>query len=805
MSSRGRRFRASSTTALLCSAMMVLPPEMVVRSAPAVQQASPAPGQQPTPAAAPKQNPTTAPRTATTVTAATATAPDPDGGWPRVYTIAGGGTATLFQPQIAAWANQQQLVAWSAISYARPTVKDPALGTIKIEAQTKVSPDTRLVNFNDFKITESNFPSLSRDDVQAVVAGLQQGIPTEERVIALDRVLANIDKSAIGVPKDTDGIKADPPPIFTSQASAILVNLDGDAVWSPIQDVDLKFAVNTNWDLFQAPNNALYLRNGANWLTATDLQGPWSPAAKLPASFTKLPANDNWKETKANIPGKAVAASAMPRVFVSTTPAELLLLAGPPQYQSVPNTSLLWVSNTESDVFRLGKTGAFYYLVSGRWFSAASLAGPWTFATPTLPEDFKRIPLEHPRSRVLASVPGTDEAIEAVLLAQMPRSARVNVKETKAPDVVYQGDPKFEPITGTMLARAVNTDKDIIKVGDLYYMCFQAVWFMSTTATGPWQVATSVPKEIYTVPVSSPVHHVTYVTIEEDNDDDWVTFAYVAGYTGMMVGWGCAMWGSGYYYPPYVWYGGGYPGYYGYGRTYGASAWYNPWTGGYGRGGAVYGPYGGAGAGAVYNPRTGTYARGAAAYGPYGGRAAGQAYNPRTGTYGQTRQGSNIYGNWGSTSVQRGDDWARTSHVTNNRTGATTRTLSGDGGGSAISRSGAAGRTTVGRTGSGDIYAGRDGNVYRQGGDGGWQSYNGSGWDSAARPTPTTTDRGQGVGTSGRDQSGVTGQLNRDSSARTTGAERTRDYGSYQRTPTTGRAGSYRGGGASRGGGGRRR
>ena len=30
--------------------------------------------------------------------------------------------------------------------------------------------------------------------------------------------------------------------------------------------------------------------------------------------------------------------------------------------------------------------------------------------------------------------------------------------------------------------RAVNTDKDIIKVGDLYYMCFQGVWFMSTSA-----------------------------------------------------------------------------------------------------------------------------------------------------------------------------------------------------------------------------------------------------------------------------------------------------------------------------------
>jgi hypothetical protein len=46
---------------------------------------------------------------------------------------------------------------------------------------------------------------------------------------------------------------------------------------------------------------------------------------------------------------------------------------------------LLWVSNTDSDVFRFGKAGNFYYLVAGRWFSAPSLNGPWTFATSQLP------------------------------------------------------------------------------------------------------------------------------------------------------------------------------------------------------------------------------------------------------------------------------------------------------------------------------------------------------------------------------------------------------------------------------------
>ena len=96
---------------------------------------------------------------------------------------------------------------------------------------------------------------------------------------------------------------------------------------------------------------------------------------------------------------------------------------------------------------------------------------------------------------------------EAVLLASIPRTARVNRKETKAPEVIYQGEPQFKPIEGAKggVEQAVNTDKDIVKHGDLYYMCFQGVWFMSRAATGPWEVATTIPQEIYTIPASSPV------------------------------------------------------------------------------------------------------------------------------------------------------------------------------------------------------------------------------------------------------------------------------------------------------------
>ena len=148
--------------------------------------------------------------------------------------------------------------------------------------------------------------------------------------------------------------------------------------------------------------------------------------------------------------------------------------------------------------------------------------------------------------------------------------------------------------------------------------------------------------------------------VEEDDNDDWVTFAYVAGYTGLMIAWGCAVYGSEPLSTRPTWVGATTPSTI---RTCTPTGLARGTTPGreLRRGAAVYGPYGGAGVGARYNPRTGTYARGAAAYGPYGSRSAAQAWNPRTGTYAQSRQGSSVYGSWGSSYVQRGDDWVQSS------------------------------------------------------------------------------------------------------------------------------------------------
>jgi hypothetical protein len=698
--------------------------------------------------------------------------------WPKEIKHAKG-KIVIYQPQIDEWPDYKVVKARSAIAFLPNGETNPKLGIIEMQANTEVDFESRLVKLTRLQITGANFPGSTKEKNEEALAELQKILNSDNvRSFDLDRMLVSLERSGV---KSVE-LKNDPPKIFYSKKPAVLIIFDGKPIISPIKDSELKFVVNTNWDIFYKEKDKTYfIRNDKTWLKAQDLKGPFTPADKVPDEIKKLPMNDNWKDVLLSIPPEKLKAENMPVVFVSEEPAELIQTKGEPDYKPITQTSLTWVSNSDSKLIFNPADNYFYYLVSGRWFRTTNLQdGPWSFATPNLPEDFKKIPADHAIGDVRVSVPGTREAEESIIQASIPQTAKINKKTAQPPAVSYAGDkPVFTPIESTSLQRAQNTSYDVIKVGEEYYLCYEGVWFVGKSPTGPWAVTEKVPDEIYKIPPSDPAYNVTYVTMQpdEDNSDEYVTAAVTAGYFGTMVATGCVYWGTGWYYPPYYYYGGYYPYYYPYYGSYGAAAWYNSATGTFGRSGWAYGPYGGVGYGARYNPSTGTYARGAAAYGPYGARGYAEAYNPRTGTAARTRQGSNAYGNWGSSAVRRGDDWVKTGHFQGQQGGGMRyRTSDGNSG-------------FVGRKGD-DLYAGRDGNVYRRS-DSGWQSWDNGGWNNVDRNN--SNRNGDSINS-----------LDSQRAQRSAGNERARSSQNFNRSRSTMSRGSF-GGGGGRGGGGRRR
>lgn len=659
-----------------------------------------------------------------------AQAPPADPGWPRYYTD-GSSELVVYQPQVDSWNGFKFLTGRCAFALKPVKGRDPVYGTLRFDASTLVDADQKLVLLRDIRVLDIRFPSALAANSAQWTHLTRKLLPSKAVVLSLDRVLAFVRASE--VPRKEARVLTDPPPIFVSTQPAVLVIIDGEPALLDIKNTSLRRIINTNWDLFQDRNtNRFYLRDNKSWLVSTDLHATFTPVVQLPPDFARLPPEE-YKPVLEAIAPPLARSSVTPRVIVVNRPAELILIRGLPELAPINGTRLSLVTNTESDLFFDAGTRSYYFLTSGRWFRASELLGLWSYASQNLPADFKRIPPEHPKAHVLAAVPGTREAEDAVLLAAIPRTAEVLRTETNA-EVQYVGAPQFVPIEGTSITYAKNTPNDVFRIGDLYYLCFQGVWFVSTGSNGPWQATDKVPNEIYTIPESSPKYNVTYVKVY-DSTPTTIVVGYTPGYYGCYVSSGVVVWGTGYYYAPYVAAGvtavpvyWGAPYY-----TYGASAWYNPATGVYARGAAVYGPYGGYGAAAAYSPRTGTYAQGAAAWGPYGGVAAGRTYNPSTGTYSAGYHAANPYGSWGQGVVTNGNDWARGGYQSTSRgTVAAGQTSQG---GAGVAFEGANGKSGyVGKSGSGDVYAGANGNVYKRD-DGQWYKNQDGSWNAMDKNT----------------------------------------------------------------------
>ena len=640
-------------------------------------------------------------------------------GWPRAYDV-GQGRMVLFQPQFTEWTDFKTIEALVAAQYLRTPDGNPAFGVIGLKGTTSYDEDAGEVVITDVTVTELNFSGLGRDDLKALAVETGKILPTGPITVAEARVTASL--AAQKRMTDVSELKADPPRILVATTPAILLQTDGEASFAPVKGkTGLSFVVNTNWDLFRVDEGgALYLRDDTHWLTAPAINGSWTAVTELPALLRDLPDDSNWADARGAVPPEPYPDGKAPRVITTDTPTEMLLFNGQPALQDVPKTSLQWASNTESDVF-FDKSGRqWYVLLAGRWFRAASLEGPWTFATPDLPADFLNLPEDAPYYAVRASVPGTSEAAEARLKASIPTTARVETGSI-TPTIAYAGDAQFAPIETTDLSYATNTSDTVIRVGEQYFLLQDGVWFVSDSPSGPWQLARAVPDAIYAIPPSSPVYNATYVRVY-DTEPNAIWYGYTMGYLYGYPAWGTYVYGTGWSYPPYwySWPGYAYPIYYPRPVTWGLAAYYNPVRGLYGRYGYGYGPYRGIAGARTWNPATGTYGRAGAAWGPRGSAGFVGAYNPRTDGAGYVAGGRNVYGAWKSAGVRRGSEWAR----------ATARDTAT--GGSTLRWNTSNGQGFVREGRRGDIYAGRDGNVYRNTGDG-WQRWDG-GWQDAQRP-----------------------------------------------------------------------
>ena len=524
--------------------------------------------------------------------------PVPAGTFPKKRSV-DGYAFLIHAPQIRSWPAFERFTASMAFALSAPGATQPAYGTATVTGGTVVDMTTRIVTVQAPEVQSVKF----MDPVPAEYEGVVKRVVTRDVLeVPVDLFVSHLadDVLAGDLPA---GFNTAPPPIIVRSKPTLLLFVNGKPVPAPVAESGLEVIVNANWPTFRdaSGDGSYYLLARDQWLASSRLETGWRAATALPDGFSKLPADLEFSAVRQALPLKLPTRD-VPDVLFAKRPAELIVTEGAPALEAIAGTDgLQWVRNTESPLFKLGPD--WYFLVAGRWFRTADLqAGPWTLVS-KLPEAFSAIPTDHPRSAARASVPGTVEARMAALEASIPTKTKVAAGSAPKIEVTYAGEPKFEAIPGSQVARAANSAYDILRYQNRFYLCYAAAWYVSDSPTGPWRATGDVPAAIYSIPPSSPSYAVTDVKVTSTSDDE-VEYSSTAAYaTGIFVGFGIAYWGTGWYYPPYI-YG---PYYYPYWGSYGHGSWYNPATGGYGSRSVWLGPYGGYSYTQGYNPTTGRY------------------------------------------------------------------------------------------------------------------------------------------------------------------------------------------------------
>lgn len=459
----------------------------------------------------------------------------------------------------------------AALAYRATAGSEPVFGAGWFESPVVIDSSNRIVHPTDLKVTDTRFPA-GTDDVQSELTSvLAQQSPTWNLDFSLDELEADL-KTAEQESIAIQNMNTAPPEIIYRDHPALLISMDGDPVLREIENSPLEAVINTPYPLIFDRKH--YYLNAAKdvWYRADKATGPYRFTSKPPKDIaTMVEAADSGADN--TLENERITAANAPEIVVSTKPAELIVTEGPAAFVPLVE-DLLVLQNSDDDVFMHVSSQEFYIVRAGRWYRASSLEGPWNYQPADgLPTAFANIPQDSNQADSRVYVAGTEEANEAVLDAQIPQTAAVKRGEADI-EVEYDGEPVYASVDGTGLVYIQNTGSTVIQSDGLYYLVENGVWYVSSSPSGPWQVSDHRPEQVDTILPTSPVYNVKYVRVY-DSTPEVVYVGYTPGYTGSYIYRNTLVYGTGWYYRPWV------SPYYYYPRhsTWGLNVSYNSWSG----------------------------------------------------------------------------------------------------------------------------------------------------------------------------------------------------------------------------------
>ena len=199
-----------------------------------------------------------------------------------------------------------------------------------------------------------------------------------------------------------------------------------------------------------------------------------------------------------------------PVIIFSTVPAMLIYVDGGPQYRAIPGMAWQRVVNTRPLLVRQ-ENGAHYLHVFDGWMTAGAIDGRWSVASKP-PADLAKIEKAVIDSHSADMLTGQSDPAQPgpSLKSAPPPAIKVATRPTEL--IVFEGEPKWVPITGTQLLAAENTTGRVFKLltDQKTYVLISGRWFRAANTAGPWQfvAANALARDFSSIPDDSKYENV---------------------------------------------------------------------------------------------------------------------------------------------------------------------------------------------------------------------------------------------------------------------------------------------------------
>jgi len=279
--------------------------------------------------------------------------------------------------------------------------------------------------------------------------------------------------------------------------------------------VGVYYVQDSDQDLYRY-GNTWYMNYNGDWYRASSYSGPFTfvgyrsvpePVYTVPTSYRHWrdyrDAHYDWARSERYTNDYSNTGSITLRIGDRYNGPDLGFYREP-RLRYTGYSGVYYVRGTRNDVYRYGN--AWYMNYNGDWYRASSYNGPWIFVT------YRSVPT------AVYSVPGRyrrnwsdyrDRHYMWTSSGDRFRYGRSGVgislrigDRYRGPSLGFYDEPTMIRVPGTYVYYTQDSDNDVYRYGNYWYMNYNGDWYRAGSYNGPWVFVgyRSVPRDVYSVP-----------------------------------------------------------------------------------------------------------------------------------------------------------------------------------------------------------------------------------------------------------------------------------------------------------------